>query len=88
VVNFHESGISLTSGGTKYNTDQAALIVCTNWNMYEQISTKVYKDSASLKECVQLKYNQSQTLLSNKMSYCAICGSDTNSTSLGYDVDL
>jgi len=46
----------LTTGGTKYNTNNAALITCTNWNMFASINTKVYKDEAATKECPTLNY--------------------------------
>jgi hypothetical protein len=29
----------------EYNTINAALITCANWNMFESIDTKVYKDA-------------------------------------------
>lgn len=88
VIDYQEDGITLTSSGTTYNTIQAALITCTNWNMYEQISTKVYKDLNNTQECVQLSYNQSQTETNNVMSYCAICSADTSTSSVGFDIDL
>jgi hypothetical protein len=35
----------------------ADLITCTNWDMFESINTKVYKDATNTTECVHLKYN-------------------------------
>jgi hypothetical protein len=57
VITYQETNVVLTTAGTKYNVGNADLITCTNWDMFESINTKVYKDATNTTECVHLKYN-------------------------------